>query len=418
MSTPAQSPMTPQQTITMLDRLFGPMIVGVFLQTFVIGILCVQASHYFARSTPDPLLCRQVVIGLALCAKSVLDIENVYRDATLIMLAFIQHIFAVGDPPSSIIAHLLLSRTILAEVPHFAAQCFLTFQIWVITENMIIPTLVGAAGSLLSLALFIVFASKRVLDPKAVATATSVTEWIPPWVVSCAAVDVYLSLILAYFVLKAKKLKPTSRFDMNVIRQIASTAVTICFPGAIMAVLMAILEISDTKVAIWMLFAVPLASVYSMCVLYALNSRDDLTEGSTAHAWSGQENGTGIHGHGGIGSDPANSKAHPVSTIFTRSNEPRNQQSGSSNGHAGHATGGDLELAELEKGDHHGVAALEEDQDPDQGGFMPKSMIKKHRKGMRSGVEFEVQVTRTIEKYDTFGDSNVERIEHEFEKEQ
>ncbi|SGY37547.1 BQ5605_C003g01834 [Microbotryum silenes-dioicae] len=404
MSTPAQSPMTPQQAITMLDRLFGPMIVGVFLQTFVIGILFVQASHYFSRSTPDPLLCRQVVIGLALCAKSVLDIQNVYRD----------HIFAVNDPTASTISPLLLSRTILAEVPHFAAQCFLTFQIWVTSDNMIIPTLVGAVGSLLSLALFIVFASKRVLDLKAVATATDVTKWIPPWVFSCAAVDVYLSLVLAYFVLKTKKLKPTSRFDMNVIGQIGSTAVTICLPGAIMTVLMAILEISETKVEIWMFFAVPLASVYCMCVLYALNSRDDLTEGSSAHAWSSHEHGTGIHGHGGIGSDPGNSKAHPVSTIFTRSKDPRNQQTGSfaANGEAGNANG-DLELAELEKGDHG--ATLEEDQDPDQGGFIPKSM-KKHRKGMRSGVEFEVQVTRTIEKYDTFDDSNVERIEHQFAK--
>ncbi|SCV67923.1 BQ2448_44 [Microbotryum intermedium] len=405
MSTPANSSMSPAEKITMLDHLFGPMIIGVFLQTFIVGVVFAQTLQYFSRSTPDPIFCRRVrvgsiviiIVGLALCAKSILDIENVYCD----------HIFSTSDPVPVSPSPLLIARPALGKVPHFAAQCFLTFQVWVTSEKMVIPTFLGASGSLLSLALFIVYVARRSMDPNAVPSLMVAKRWIFPSIFSAAVVDVYLSLVIVYFVLQTKKPIRSYRLDMNMARQMASIAVTTCLPGAIMTCLTAMFELNETKIAVWMFFAVPLGSVYALCVLYALNSRDDLAEESVARAWSGQEGTSGVHS-GGVGSDPSN--PCPVNGFFTRSKDSRAPQSVSFAPGGGAGGMRDVELAEMEKGEDE----QDQDQDQDQGGFIPKAM-KKHRKGMRSGVEFEVQVTRTIERFDSFDDSTVKEVEHQRE---
>ncbi|SCV67924.1 BQ2448_45 [Microbotryum intermedium] len=374
MSPPSSPPvLNPQNVVTTRENYWGPILISIFCEIFILGGIFSQSTRYLARCSRDSIRVKLMiaVLILSVLVKTVLDVEDVYRD----------YIFRISSAPPATLRPFLLARPFLGEIPLLVSQLFLSHRVWVASQWKVLPALVGVIGSLASCSLLLVFGVTRAMYPQPMVDRKKVGIWIPPWAFTTAAVDVYLSITLCYFLLQTRKNAHSYRLDF-ILSRLASLVVTTCFPPAIMSCLMAILEIAGKRIAAWQFFNIILASVYTVCILYTresfcspsldlraatlekltliatVNSRNEIVAEAISHSLEHDPTGAGLAATSGSRSDPTQpskkGRAQPMTALFNRMRDSRHARttgtiSESARRNNANDVGLELELTEMEK---------------------------------------------------------------------
>ncbi|KDE02909.1 hypothetical protein MVLG_06569 [Microbotryum lychnidis-dioicae p1A1 Lamole] len=244
----------------------GAFVVGIFFQTFLLGMVAAQTTWYFRRGSKDPIYFKVLLIFVVsvLSVKSLCNLKTVY--ATCLFARYGKR----TPPPFPWTDR---AAIVLNDIPLIAAQCYLCYRLWVASLKRILPTLLGVLGTLSSLISFTILATKLVghsLGKKAYTGANTV--WVPGWAFCLFITDVYLSAAFAYYALQTRKKAVGHRLDYMLSR-LASLAVTTCIPPAIVSAVMAILQIINPSGRSWNFCTVILGALYTVCILHALNAR-------------------------------------------------------------------------------------------------------------------------------------------------
>ncbi|SDA01267.1 BZ3500_MvSof-1268-A1-R1_Chr10-1g02548 [Microbotryum saponariae] len=272
MSTPTLPP-TIDVTQLVMQVVAGPMILGIFCELWLFGIVFAQVVVYRLRYPGDPMhlkLLVAIMTGGDLL-NMILNIKAVYGD----------YIFGRFNHLAGPVPWFVLAAPIVGQIPVLSSQIYLCFRVWVVSGRKVIPTAIGAIMTMLQLSLNILYSTRRIMarglgvDP-----GSSVNRLMPPWAFTNAAADVCLSFTLAYYLLKTRKQSISYRFNYILVR-LASIAITTCLPPACISVALALLEILETRKLVWIFFGQILGCAYTLCILYALNSREALAQRAT-----------------------------------------------------------------------------------------------------------------------------------------
>ncbi|KDE05887.1 hypothetical protein MVLG_03700, partial [Microbotryum lychnidis-dioicae p1A1 Lamole] len=130
----------------------GAFVVGIFFQTFLLGMVAAQTTWYFRRGSKDPIYFKVLLIFVVsvLSVKSLCNLKTVY--ATCLFARYGKR----TPPPFPWTDR---AAIVLNDIPLIAAQCYLCYRLWVASLKGILPTLLGLLGTLSSLISYILFAA-------------------------------------------------------------------------------------------------------------------------------------------------------------------------------------------------------------------------------------------------------------------
>ncbi|KDE05113.1 hypothetical protein MVLG_04456 [Microbotryum lychnidis-dioicae p1A1 Lamole] len=171
----------------------------------------------------------------------------------------------------------LLTSLIIGQIPVTLSQVYLCYRLWSISKKHVLFSVIAVAGTLCSTILFIIYASLRVMTPVRKEGQDRVHAWVPPWAFCTCCTDIYLSLSSTFFLLRTRKKAVGDKLDYMLLR-LASLSITTCLPPAIISAIMAILEITTSTGDAWSFFTIIIASMYALCILHSLNSRQEILE--------------------------------------------------------------------------------------------------------------------------------------------
>ncbi|KAJ7732832.1 hypothetical protein B0H16DRAFT_1769863 [Mycena metata] len=124
--------LSPAPNVTLL---FGPMLLGVLLNTLLYGIMVVQATLYYSRYSNDRPWFRYLVAYLVLIetVDLVCDIGIIYEPLIL----------RYGTPEALLVSPVMLRAdavlTVLISTP---IQCFIAWRIYAVTRSLTLPFLI------------------------------------------------------------------------------------------------------------------------------------------------------------------------------------------------------------------------------------------------------------------------------------
>ncbi|SDA01261.1 BZ3500_MvSof-1268-A1-R1_Chr10-1g02545 [Microbotryum saponariae] len=263
-----------------MEVLFGPMIIGVFCELWLLGIIFAQVCVYRVRYPGDPVHLKLLVAIMSAGEffKMVLNIKAVYSD----------FIFGQFKELFEPVPWYVLVTPIVGQLPILSSQIYLCFRVWVVSGRKLIPTAIGVIVTTLQLSLNIAYVTRRVIARRlGLNPGSQVSRLMPPWAFSNATADVCLSFTLAYYLLQTRKQSISYRLNYILVR-LASLAIMTCLPPACISVTLALLEILETRRLVWIFFGQILGSTYTLCIIHALNSREALVQKATLCAASGR----------------------------------------------------------------------------------------------------------------------------------
>ncbi|SGY19565.1 BQ5605_C014g07685 [Microbotryum silenes-dioicae] len=271
------------------------LIIGVFFEVLFLGMIITQVAFYVPRASRDPVLLKILVAVLffSVMIKAGLDIKTVYS----------RYVFGVYKTQERTLPWSIKVGFVVGQIPLLASQLYLCFRLWTASERRKLSTAIGLIGSCASCAIFIVYAVRRISRPQITGNKHILQYWLPLWAFSACAIDLYLSIAFAHYLLRARRRavsykcaittlagrlvrsKLTFKWETNILHRLefmlgrlASIAITTCFPSAVFALLLAILEIVAPDRSPWLFFSINVFSVYTLCILHTLNSRKQITE--------------------------------------------------------------------------------------------------------------------------------------------
>ncbi|KDE02906.1 hypothetical protein MVLG_06566 [Microbotryum lychnidis-dioicae p1A1 Lamole] len=303
-----------REMIDVMEHRRGAFVVGIFFQTFLLGMVAAQTTWYFRRGSKDPIYFKVLLIFVVsvLSVKSLFDLKTVYAKCLFAR-------YGKRTPPP--FPWTDRAAIVLNDIPLIAAQCYLCYRLWVASLKRILPTLLGLLGTLSSLVSFILFATnavEQILGKKGIPGRRGV--WLPAWAFCLCITDVYLSAAFAYYLLQTRKRAVGHRLDYMLIR-LASLAVATCIPPAIVSALMAILEIIKPSGRSWNFCTVILGALYTVCILHALNARHQIL--SEARSRSTMKNASpSVTGR----KDPPSSSSNVAKKLALRSKKNEEDQ--------------------------------------------------------------------------------------------
>ncbi|SCV73998.1 BQ2448_6428 [Microbotryum intermedium] len=275
----------PAFDLKQLELLFGPMILGVFCELWFLGIIVAQVCAYRSRYPGDPVHLKLLVATVSggQLIKVCLNIKIIYKDFT----------FGQFKELGESVPWIVLVLPIIGQFPVLASQAYLCFRIWVVSGRKLVPTAIGVAVTMLQLSLNLAYVIRHIiirrLGPQ---SGNQISRMMPPWAFSNAAADMYLSFTLAYYLLQTRKQSLSHRLDYILVR-LASLAITTCLPPACISVVVALLELLETRILVWVFFGEILGSMYALCILHArkssitatviFDSKENLSEKSIYH---------------------------------------------------------------------------------------------------------------------------------------
>ncbi|SCV73994.1 BQ2448_6424 [Microbotryum intermedium] len=355
----------------------GGLIVGVFFEVLFLGMIINQVVFYVPRSSRDPVLLKVLAATLffSVMLKAALDIRTVYS-------CYVFGVYKTADP---VLPWSIKVGFVLGQIPLLASQLYLCFRLWAASERRKLPTAIGLLGCCASCAMFIVYAVRRnIMGNKQI-----LQNWLPLWAFSaCAsrrfAIDLYLSITFAYYLLRARQKAVSYRLEF-MLGRLASITITTCFPPAIFSLLLAVLEMIAPDRSPWLFFSVNVASVYALCILHTLNSRKQITEDAVRIA-NGDPTGAGLANMHAEGDD----RRQPASliSILSRTTRAPGVSKTTFDEEAGLSS-------RLGRRPGHSIQHLQS-----QG-------------SIAQGVEYEVKVERTIERMNSIDFSALRKTEEE-----
>ncbi|SGY20072.1 BQ5605_C017g08456 [Microbotryum silenes-dioicae] len=255
----------------------GAFVVGIFFQTFLLGMVAAQTTWYFRRGSKDPIYFKVLLIVVV----SVLSVKSLCNLKTVYVTCLFARYGKRTPPPSPWTDR---AAIVLNDIPLIAAQCYLCYRLWVVS---LLETHPSHASGTLGHTLFVhflhlicrecggsprrhVLVVERILGKKGIPGRERV--WLPAW---AFCLYVYLSATFAYYSLQTRK-KAVGHCLDYMLSRLASLAVTTCMPPAIVSAGMAILEISNRSGSSWNFCTVVLGALNTVCILHALNARHQI----------------------------------------------------------------------------------------------------------------------------------------------
>ncbi|SDA01274.1 BZ3500_MvSof-1268-A1-R1_Chr10-1g02553 [Microbotryum saponariae] len=352
----------------------GGLIIGVFFEVLFLGMIITQVAFYVPRASRDPVLLKILVAVLffSVMIKSGIDIKTVYSN-------YVFGVYKTQDPtlPWSIKVGLVVGQITL-----LASQLYLCFRLWAASERRKLPTAIGLIGSCASCAIFIVYAVRRISRPQIIGNENILQYWLPLWAFSACAIDLYLSIAFAHYLLRARRRAISYKLEF-MLGRLTSIAITTCFPSAVFALLLAILEIVAPDRSPWLFFLINVSSVYTLCILHTLNSRKQITE-DAVRIVKADPTGGGLAKMQGEGQDATTQPASLISILSRATRQPG------------------------------GVSKTTFDEETGLSSKPGHSMQHLHRQGSTAqGVGYEIKVERKIERMNSIDFSTMKKAEED-----
>ncbi|KAJ7136611.1 hypothetical protein C8R44DRAFT_976148 [Mycena epipterygia] len=267
----ATNPSAPPSGPPNVELLFGPMLIGVLLNTTLYGVLLVQMLMYYQRYKRDRTWFRYLALYL-LIAETV----NVVFDIGLIYEPLI---FRYGTAKALDISPLLLrpdaAVTVAISTP---VQLFVAWRVKMLTKSYFFPFLI-ALSSLISLGGGLSVTIMVTLH-SAYADFASFHPFVITWLSSTAACDVILSGALIYSLYTRKSgVSATDRYVNRIISLTVQTG-SITAIAALLDLFVFLFSPGTTLNFIW---DFPLSKLYTNALLSTLNARPWKEEGSSEY---------------------------------------------------------------------------------------------------------------------------------------
>ncbi|KAJ7116937.1 hypothetical protein C8R44DRAFT_879467 [Mycena epipterygia] len=240
--------------------LFGPMLIGVLLNTLAYGVMLVQAYSYYHRYKSDRLWFRY--LSPQKTANWVCDVGLIYEPL----------IIRYATPEALTVTPLLLRAdgllTVLVSTP---VQLFIAWRVRVVTNSFVLPSIIALLATIsLCTAILYIF----VLAPLTSRTfSNSVPRFngeIITWLIASAACDVFLtgSLVHSLWVRKTNIIS-TDSYINKVIRLTVQTG----FIATAAAILDLTLFIASPHTTLNFMIDFPLSKLYTISLISTLNAR-------------------------------------------------------------------------------------------------------------------------------------------------
>ncbi|KAJ7779840.1 hypothetical protein B0H16DRAFT_726852 [Mycena metata] len=247
-----------------VSALFGPMLLGVFLNTLLFGVMLVQVSLYFQRYKNDRPWFKYLVLYLVVAegVNWICDVGLIYEP---LILRFGSPLALKFTPVQMPVLPADSAVTVLVSTP---IQLFMAWRVHIVTHSRILP------GTIILLA-FISFAAG--LATSTVISLHPTFEAFPSfrpeiitWLVFSAACDVFLTAALVYSLwIRKTNVESTDSLINKVIRLTVQTG-TITAVGALADLFLTFIFPTTT---VNFIIAFPLTKLYSVSLVGTLNAR-------------------------------------------------------------------------------------------------------------------------------------------------
>ncbi|KAJ6594854.1 hypothetical protein B0H19DRAFT_1366610 [Mycena capillaripes] len=251
-----------------VQDLFGPMLIGVLLNTTLYGVLLVQMSMYYKHYKQDRKWFRYLAFYLLIA-----ETANVVFDVGLIYEPLITR---YGTAKAREVSPLLLrpdaAVTVAISTP---IQLFVAWRIQVITHSYFFPIIIGLT-SLISFAGGLSVTTMVTLHSN-YSSFANLHPFVTTWLSASAACDVILSAALIYSLYTRKSgERSTDRYINRIIRLTVQTG-SITAIAALLDLFIFLFSPGSTLQFVW---DFPLSKLYSNALFSTLNSRPWTEEAS------------------------------------------------------------------------------------------------------------------------------------------
>ncbi|KAJ7041629.1 hypothetical protein C8F04DRAFT_146461 [Mycena alexandri] len=280
MSSPAETPAF--GSIIDVRRLFGPLLIGVFFNMILFGLLIAQTMTYFQTARKDPIWMRLLVFYVLFVetANTALDISVMYQPLVL------QYGSIPGPLPT-----VFLTQPLCIALVAFPIELFFIWRIRTLTGGIILP------------AIFFVFAllafGAGIWTTIALGGAgrwdnVSVSfQAAKVWISSSMGTDLCIAFTLAW-ALRSKKtgFGGTDTIVNRIVRMTVQTGLI----TAVVNVLDMLSFLFIKNSTFNFMWSNPLSKLYSNCMMSTLNARTNLKQSLPTHVSDSADRSAGSRG--------------------------------------------------------------------------------------------------------------------------
>ncbi|KAJ7346167.1 hypothetical protein DFH08DRAFT_870663 [Mycena albidolilacea] len=238
---------------------YGPLLIGVFFNMILFGVLAAQQLTYFQTARKDPLWMRILVWGVFIVetANTGFDMYIIYQPLIL----------TYGGIPNDL-PTLFVTQPMCVMLVAFPIQLFFLWRIRTLTQNTLLPgvillfALVAFGGGVWTTAMVPIVAKFRNI-PQLYRSAEV-------WLIASGVTDICIAVSLAV-ALRSKKtgFAPTDSVVDKIIRMTVQTGMLTALFSILDVVCFLTLR-GETVNFIW---NIPLSKLYSNCLMSTLNAR-------------------------------------------------------------------------------------------------------------------------------------------------
>lgn len=247
-----------------LEITLGPLLLGIFFNTFLYGVLTFQYASYYNTAFNDALWIRLTVFSL-FCL-------DTFHSTSLIYLAWV---YAVDDFDNP----LALARSVwpypawvfIATVTACITQVFLAYRILRLKKSITLyaTLLVLAAAAFV----FGIFFGIKVCNVKTLIQTTGLSPLISVWLCLEVVVNVLITGILLHSLSRSRT--GFQRSD-SIINRLMQTTVQTGLFTSVASILTLALYLADKNTEFYNLFGVPTSRLYSITLMHTLLCREAL----------------------------------------------------------------------------------------------------------------------------------------------
>ncbi|KAJ7778918.1 hypothetical protein B0H16DRAFT_1711269 [Mycena metata] len=280
MSSPVETPAF--GSIIDVHRLYGPLLIGVFFNMILFGLLVAQAMTYFQTARKDPIWIRLLVFYVLFVetANTALDISVMYQPLVL----------EYGSIPGPL-PTVFLTQPLCIALVAFPIELFFIKRIHTLTGSMIIsgvflvPALVAFGAGIWTT--FALGGAGRWDNVQVSFEAAKV------WISSSMATDLGIAFTLAW-VLRSKKtgFGSTDTIVNRIIRMTVQTGLITAIVNVLDMLSFLVIKNSTFN----FMWSNPLSKLYSNCMMSTLNARTDLKQSLPTHVSGSADRSAGSRG--------------------------------------------------------------------------------------------------------------------------
>ncbi|KAJ7255789.1 hypothetical protein B0H12DRAFT_1232957 [Mycena haematopus] len=295
----------PVGTIIDVRLTYGPLLIGIFFNMILFGLLIGQQLTYYQNARNDHICIRLLVWGV-FCV----EVANTALDMTMIYQPLILEYGAIPNK----LPWVFITQPLCVILVGFPIQLFFIWRIYSLTHH----TLVTFVVLLFSLVSFGGGAWTTVMVPivKTFSNIPMLYRSAELWLISAAATDLCIAVTLA-IALRNKKtgFVVTDTVVDKIIRMTVQTGI------ALFSLLDVICFVTLRGETVNFLWNIPLTKLYSNCLMSTLNSRQKLNRSMNPHGSNPNTNfvvsvGGDAKGHHDSGTFAPTDELHPTESQY------------------------------------------------------------------------------------------------------